>query len=98
MKVFSVGEDQYNNFELNRSVLGKLDVMDKVPHNTLSLPAVQLKPKDCATFVTKLSAADMIRLRSVCVFRVTKAKELFLHEFTGIKLNSTMICFLLCNS
>ena len=95
-KVFSVGEDRYNNFKLNSFGLGKLDVMAKIPHNTLSLPTVQLKPKDCATFVTKMSAVEMILLRSACVFRVTKARELFQHEVTGIKLNSTMIirCFL----
>lgn len=83
-KAFSVGIDQYNNFKMDRFVKCKVDVMDKIPNNSLLLPAVQMKPKDCLTIVTKMSAGDMVRLRSACIFRAVHSKDLFRYEFTGM--------------
>ena len=91
-KVFTVGEKQYEEFKMSRFTKGQLDVMNKIPNNSLLLPAVPQRTKD-GVKVMKLTNVDMIKLRSASYLREMKCKQMFKYDFTGLCKTCIFYCF-----
>ena len=82
-RVFSLGQEQYDDFKQTRFVLGSADVIKtSISRNSLKLPSSATKVQVESPQI-KLTPSTIIKLRNACINRESPAQDIFKSEFTG---------------